>query len=329
MITTVQQHIRHQQRNFAEASGTFSWLLSGLTLATKMVEAKIRQGRLGDALGAKGSINVQGEVQQKLDVYANEALLHTLGARDSVAALVSEENEEPIVINADPESGKYIIVFDPLDGSSNIDVNVNVGTIFSIHKRQAGQDIESAILQPGYKQVAAGYVVYGPSTVFVYTAGNGVHGFTLDPTIGAFVLTDAQMKMPAQGPYYSTNEANESAWPKPYQHFVQQLRSGELGGKEYSSRYIGSLVADFHRTLLKGGVFLYPPTAKAPQGKLRLLYEANPLAFIAEQAGGAATNGPKRVLDLEPESIHQRTPFVVGSRREVETLQALVAGAKG
>jgi fructose-1,6-bisphosphatase I len=329
MITTVQQHIRHQQRNFAEASGTFSWLLSGLTLATKMVEAKIRQGRLGDALGAKGSINVQGEVQQKLDVYANEALLHTLGARDSVAALVSEENEEPIVINADPESGKYIIVFDPLDGSSNIDCNVNVGTIFSIHKRQTGQDIESAILQPGYKQVAAGYVVYGPSTVLVYTAGNGVHGFTLDSTIGAFVLTDAQMRMPAQGPYYSTNEANESAWPKPYQQFVQQLRGGELGGKEYSSRYIGSLVADFHRTLLKGGVFLYPPTAKAPQGKLRLLYEANPLAFIAEQAGGAATNGPGRVLDLEPESIHQRTPFVVGSRREVEALQALVAGAKG
>jgi fructose-1,6-bisphosphatase I len=324
MITTVQQHIRHQQRNFAEASGTFSWLLSGLTLATKMVEAKIRQGGLSDTLGAKGSINVQGEVQQKLDVYANEALLHTLGARDSVAALVSEENEEPVIINADPDSGKYIIVFDPLDGSSNIDVNVNVGTIFSIHKRLPGQNIEAAILQPGYKQVAAGYVVYGPSTVLVYTAGNGVHGFTLDPTIGAFVLTDDHMTMPEQGPYYSTNEANECSWPLPYQQFVNRLRRGQLNNKAYSSRYIGSLVADFHRTLLKGGVFLYPPTQKAPQGKLRLLYEANPLSFIAEQAGGFAINGTQRILDLQPESIHQRTSLVLGSRVEVEALQAMV-----
>jgi fructose-1,6-bisphosphatase I len=324
MITSVQQHIRRQQQNFAEASGTFSWLLSGITLATKMVEAKIRQGGLSDALGAKGSINVQGEVQQKLDVYANEALLHTLGERDSVAALVSEENEEPIIINSDPESGRYIIIFDPLDGSSNIDVNVNVGTIFSIHKRLPGQPLDDAILQPGSKQVAAGYVVYGPSTMLVYTAGNGVHGFTLDPAIGAFVLTNDQMKMPDQGPYYSTNEANEVSWPLPYQQFVNRLRRGQLNGKAYSSRYIGSLVADFHRTLLKGGVFLYPPTEKSPKGKLRLLYEANPLAFIAEQAGGAATTGTQRILDLQPESIHQRTSFVVGSRVEVEALQALV-----
>ena len=324
MITTVQEHIRHQQQNFAEASGTFSWLLSGLTLATKMVEAKIRQGALSDALGAKGSVNVQGEVQQKLDVYANEALLHILGGRDSVAALVSEENEEPVIINADPDSGRYIIVFDPLDGSSNIDVNVNVGTIFSIHKRLPGQPLETAILQPGSSQVAAGYVVYGPSTMLVYTAGNGVHGFTLDPAIGAFVLTNEQMKMPEQGPYYSTNEANEVSWPLPYQQFVNRLRRGQLNNKAYSSRYIGSLVADFHRTLLKGGVFLYPPTEKAAKGKLRLLYEANPLAFIAEQAGGAAIDGSNRILDLQPESIHQRTSFVVGSRVEVEALQSLV-----
>ncbi len=324
MITTVQQHIRHQQQNFAEASGTFSWLLSGLTLATKMVEAKIRLGGLSDALGVKGSVNVQGEVQQKLDVYANEVLLHILGGRDSVAALVSEENEEPVVINADPESGRYIIVFDPLDGSSNIDVNVNVGTIFSIHKRLPGQPLEPAILQPGSKQVAAGYVVYGPSTMLVYTAGDGVYGFTLDPAIGAFVLTNDRMRMPDQGPYYSTNEANEVSWPLPYQQFVNRLRRGQLNGQPYSSRYIGSLVADFHRTLLKGGVFLYPPTEKAPNGKLRLLYEANPLAFIVEQAGGAAINGTQRVLDLHPESIHQRTPLVLGSRVEVETLQAMV-----
>jgi len=324
MITTVQTHIRHQQQNFAEASGTFSWLLSGLTLATKMVEAKIRLGGLSDALGAKGSVNVQGEVQQKLDVYANETLLHTLGGRDAVAALVSEENEEPLIINADPDSGKYIIVFDPLDGSSNIDVNVNVGTIFSILKRTPGQPLEASILQPGYKQVAAGYVVYGPSTVFVYTAGNGVHGFTLDPAIGAFVLTNEQMRMPEQGPYYSTNEANESSWPLPYQQFVNRLRRGHLNNHTYSSRYIGSLVADFHRTLLKGGVFLYPPTEKAPKGKLRLLYEANPLSFIAEQAGGAAINGTQRILDLQPDSIHQRTSLVLGSRIEVEALQSMV-----
>lgn len=324
MITSVQQHIRRQQQNFAEASGTFSWLLGGITLATKMVEAKIRLGGLSDALGAKGSINIQGEVQQKLDVYANEALLHTLGSRDSVAALVSEENEEPIIINADPDSGKYIIVFDPLDGSSNIDVNVNVGTIFAIYKRSPGQPLETAILQPGSKQVAAGYVVYGPSTVLVYTAGNGVHGFTLDPAIGAFVLTNDQMKMPEQGPYYSTNEANDSTWPLPYQQFVNRLHRGHLNGKTYSSRYIGSLVADFHRTLLKGGVFLYPPTEKAPKGKLRLLYEANPLAFITEQAGGAAINGTQRILDLQPESIHQRTSLVLGSRVEVEALQSMV-----
>src|SRR5580698_10192585 len=210
MITTVQTHIRHQQENFAEASGTFSWLLSGLTLATKMVEAKIRLGGLSDALGAKGSVNVQGEVQQKLDVYANETLLHTLGGRDSVAALVSEENEEPVIINADPESGKYIIVFDPLDGSSNIDVNVNVGTIFSVLRRlpSADGDLQASILQHGYEQLAAGYVVYGPSTVLVYTTGHGVHGFTLDPTIGAFVLSNERMTMPEQGSYYSVNEAN-------------------------------------------------------------------------------------------------------------------------
>jgi len=324
MITSVQQHIRRQQENFAEASGTFSWLLGGITLATKMVEAKIRLGALSDALGVKGSVNVQGEVQQKLDVYANEALLHTLGGRDSVAALVSEENEEPIIINADPDSGKYIIVLDPLDGSSNIDVNVNVGTIFAIYKRPPGQPLESAILQPGSKQVAAGYVVYGPSTMLVYTAGNGVHGFTLDPAIGAFVLTNDQMKMPEQGPYYSTNEANEASWPLPYQQFVNRLHRGQLNGHTYSSRYIGSLVADFHRTLLKGGVFLYPPTEKAPKGKLRLLYEANPLSFIAEQAGGAAINGTQRILDLQPESIHQRTSLVLGSRVEVEALQAMV-----
>jgi len=329
MIVTVQQHILEEQRKRSDATGTFSWLLSGITLAAKMVEAKIRRAGLLDVLGSLGQENVQGETQQKLDVYANQALLHCLGVRDSVAALVSEENEEPVVFDRDGKSGRYIIVFDPLDGSSNIDVNVNVGTIFSIFRRPDSSgdkpmDLKAAMLQPGTEQVAAGYVVYGPSTVLVYTAGNGVFGFTLDHTIGAFVLSSANMRMPESGPYYSVNEANVESFPAEYRDYLAMLRKGGLG-RTYSSRYIGSLVADFHRTLLKGGVFLYPPTAKQPGGKLRLLYEANPLAFIAEQAGGLAIAGKGRVLDIQPSGIHQRTPFVVGSRQEVEALQCRLA----
>jgi fructose-1,6-bisphosphatase I len=327
MITTVQQHILQQQQDISDASGRFSWLLSGITLATKMIEAKIRSAGLTDIYGAFGAQNVQGEQQQKLDVFANQALLHCLGLRDSVAALVSEEDEEPVTFNRDAESGKYIIVFDPLDGSSNIDVNVNVGTIFSVLRRlptDHSDDLQESVLQCGYTQVAAGYVVYGPSTVLVYTTGHGVHGFTLDQTIGAFVLTSENMKMPEQGNYYSVNEANAATWPDEYREYVGKLRSGGLG-RQYSSRYIGSLVADFHRTLLKGGVFLYPPTLDQPGGKLRLLYEANPLAFIAEQAGGMASSGKGRILDIKPSGIHQRTPFMVGSRREME---ALVAGRR-
>jgi len=321
VITTVQQHILQQQQEISEASGRFSWLLSGITLATKMVEAKIRTAGLNNVLGAIGNTNVQGEQQQKLDVYANQALLHCLGLRDSVAALVSEEDEEPVTFDRSVDTGKYIIIFDPLDGSSNIDVNVNVGTIFSVLRRlpSADGDLQASILQPGHAQVAAGYVVYGPSTVLVYTTGHGAHGFTLDPTIGAFVLTSENMRMPEQGSYYSVNEANTATWPDEYQAYVAKLRSGALG-RQYSSRYIGSLVADFHRTLLKGGIFLYPPTKDQPNGKLRLMYEANPLAFIAEQAGGMASSGKGRILDIKPEGIHQRTPLIVGSKREMEAL---------
>jgi fructose-1,6-bisphosphatase I len=325
MITTFQQHIQQQQQDVSEASGTFSYLLAGITLATKMIQNKIRLAALDNVLGAIGQTNVQGEQQQKLDVYANEALLHCLGLKDCVAALVSEEDEEPVTFDRSVATGKYIIVFDPLDGSSNIDVNVNVGTIFSILKRMPQGDLSASILRPGHMQVAAGYVVYGPSTVLVYTTGNGVHSFTLDPTIGAFVLTEEKTMMPLQGTYYSTNEANAATWPEPYRKYVELLRSGGLG-REYSSRYIGSLVADFHRTLLKGGVFLYPPTMKQPKGKLRLLYEANPLAFIAEQAGGTAIGVAGRVLDIEPEGIHQRTPLMVGSRREIEALVEVLEG---
>jgi len=326
MITTFQQHILQQQREVPYASGDFSWLLSGITLAAKMIEAKIRCAGLCGIVGAAGQTNVQGETQQKLDVYANEALLHCLGVRDSVAALVSEENEEPVTFDRAADGGKYVIVFDPLDGSSNIDVNVNVGTIFSIYRRKEEADANAidSVLQPGSCQVAAGYVLYGPSTVLVYTAGRGVFGFTLDPTIGAFVLSHDHMKMPAKGKYYSCNEANSAHFPEHYRSYLGHLRSGEAGG-EYSSRYIGSLVADFHRTLLKGGVFLYPPTASHPEGKLRLLYEANPLALIAEQAGGIAIDGEEPILGLRPRGIHQRTLLVVGGRFEVERFLSFVS----
>ena len=324
MIVTVQQHILLRQQQIPGARGTFSWLLSGITLAAKMTESKIRRAGLLDMVGGAGNTNVQGEAQQKLDVYANQALLHCLALRDSVAVLVSEENEEPVTFDRAPETGEYVIVFDPLDGSSNIDVNVNVGTIFSIFRRPrnvAGNSRE-AVLQRGSEQVAAGYVVYGPSTILVYTSGNGVFGFTLDPAIGAFVLSHENMRMPRSGNTYSVNEAYADSFPEPYQRFLCGLRSGTYG-RRYGSRYIGSLVADFHRTLLKGGIFLYPPTSAYADGKLRLLYEANPLALIAEQAGGMATDGVGRILDLQPGDIHQRTSFVVGSEEEVGILAGL------
>lgn len=325
MITTVQQHIQEYQHRTPGARGTFSWLLSGITLATKMIEARIRRAGLLDVVGAAGATNVQGEVQQKLDVYANSALLHCLGVRDSVAVLVSEENEEPVVFDRAPESGEYAIVFDPLDGSSNIDVNINVGTIFSIFRcsRDSGGDCHDSVLQPGRKQVAAGYVLYGPSTMFVYTSGQGVFGFTLSPEVGAYVLSHENMRMPERGSVYSVNEANSSEFPPAYSKYLEQCRNNAFG-KRYNSRYVGSLVADFHRTLLKGGIFLYPPTSGYPGGKLRLLYEANPLAFIAEQAGGLAVNGAENILDIQPDGIHQRTAFVVGSREDVLAFQQTV-----
>jgi fructose-1,6-bisphosphatase I len=331
LIITVQQHIFHQQKQHAPgAAGTFSWLLSGITLASKMIQAKVRRAGLLDVLGAAGKQNVQGEQQQKLDVYANQALLHCLGVRESVAMLVSEENEEPVTLDHHGK-GNYAVVFDPLDGSSNIDVNVSVGTIFSILRKPdhpAGDDLTSVVLQPGSQQVAAGYVVYGSSTILVYTTGKGVFGFTLDPSVGAYVLSHDNMQMPRQGNIYSVNESNAESFPRPYQDYLKRLRSGKTGRK-YTARYIGSMVADFHRTLIKGGVFLYPPTAAQRGGKLRLLYEANPIAFIAEQAGGLAIDGERRILDIQPESIHQRTPVVIGSKEDVEEFERCRDAAAG
>ncbi len=324
MIVTVQQHILQQQlQHFPDADGTFSWLLSGITLATKMIQAQVRRAGLLDIVGEAGEANIHGESRQKLDVYANEALLHCLGVRESVAVLASEENDEAVTFERAPDEGKYLVVFDPLDGSSNIDVNVSVGTIFSILRRERnGSAADSSLLQPGSRQVAAGYVVYGSSTILVYTAGRGVFGFTLDPAVGAYILSHEDMRMPRQGGIYSVNEAYAEEFPRRYVDYLRDLRSGKLGRK-YKSRYIGSLVADFHRTLLKGGVFLYPPTRSQPAGKLRLLYEANPMAFIAEQAGGIASDGTNPVMNVTPRGIHQRTPLILGGKVEMEHFRGL------
>ena len=322
MVTVKQQIVQEQQR-CRGASGGCAWLLSGITLATKMIQAKVRRAGLSDILGSAGAENVQGETQQKLDIYANSAMIHALSKRASIGVLASEENEEPLLQDHLSPESRYAVVFDPLDGSSNIDVNVSVGTTFSVLRRPEGADGEKALnwlLQPGTQQIAAGYVLYGSSTMLVYSAGSGVHGFTLDPLIGAFVLSHPDIKMPDRGKYYSVNEAYYDTFPLGHRKFLDHLRTGGLGVK-YASRYIGSLVSDFHRTLLKGGVFLYPPTKDQEKGKLRLLYEANPIAFLAEQAGGLAySSGTQRVLDIKPEAVHQRTPLLVGSRREMESL---------
>ncbi|MCE9545356.1 MAG: class 1 fructose-bisphosphatase [Planctomycetia bacterium] len=322
LITAEQFILQQRMARFPTTSGEFSWLLSGITLATKMVAAQVRRAGLTSLLGSAGEINVQGETVQRLDVFANQALLHCLGNRGNVGVLASEENEQPVIALQDPEGGKYIVVFDPLDGSSNIDVNVNVGTIFSIMRRDMSNtsDPGADVLQQGTRQIAAGYVVYGSSTMLVYTTGDGVHGFTLDPAIGAYVLSHPNMQMPDRGNLYSTNEANADSYPEYCRRFLHWLKSGE-DGTAYSSRYIGSLVADFHRTLLKGGIFLYPPTSQYPKGKLRLLYEANPIAMLAEQAGGRASDGQNRILDIEPTDLHQRVPLFVGSRYEMDRLE--------
>jgi fructose-1,6-bisphosphatase I len=320
-IVTLQSHILQQQSRYPEASGAFTWILSAISISAKMIASQVRRARLEDVLGSAGEQNVQGETQQKLDVIANEILLRNLGGREGVAIVASEENEEPVLLRLqnDGES-RYCVLFDPLDGSSNLDICGGVGTIFSIlRKDRRSQKAEDSLLQAGTRQVAAGYVLYGSSTVFVLTIGSGVDMFVLDPSIGAFVRVAEQMQIPATpNKVYSCNEGNRLSFPEGYQRYLAWAQANG-----YSSRYAGAMVADVHRILLQGGVFLYPPTKKAPRGKLRLMYEANPMAMLIEQAGGKAMATPEqRILDVLPEDIHQRSAVIIGSTAEVDLVLA-------
>jgi len=335
---TVQQHIVESQRMYSDsASGDFSWLLSAITLSTKVIASYVRRAGLieiwGEA-GEGGQENVQGEVQQKLDIIANETLKKTLGYRGNVGIIASEEDNDPRVVQEVTSGGKYIIMFDPLDGSSNIDANVSIGTIFTIFGNPP--EVEGAansVLQPGYKQLAAGYVVYSGQTTLVYTTGHGVHMFALDPQFGAYLLVKENIRMPDHTPQYSVNEAYRATFPQSYQDYLfwckgeKEMPNMPSPQSGCSSRYIGSLVADFHRILLKGGVYMYPPTTKNPDGKLRLMYEANPLAYIAEQAGGMATDGHQRIMDKQPTNVHDRTPLVIGGRKNVEEVMRFTENA--
>jgi len=319
-VTTIERFILDQEDRYPEATGELSNLLYDICLAAKIIAASIRRAGLVNILGTSGRLNVQGEEQQKLDIFANETLKNCLKHTGRVCVMGSEEDDDIIPVPPEYPVGKYAVLFDPLDGSSNIDVNSAVGTIFSIHRRLSmeGRGTVADVLQPGCHQVSAGYVMYGSSTMLVYTTGQGVHGFTLDPTIGEFLLSHERIVTPRIGTYYSVNESNFGRWDRAVQAAVRGLK-GDIpdGVKPKNSRYIGSLVADFHRNLINGGVFLYPADSKNTNGKLRLLYEASPMAFIAEQAEGSATDGVNRILDIVPTNLHQRTPLVIGSREDV------------
>lgn len=322
---TVTEHLLLHQKRSPAATGMFTHLLNDLILAAKLINRSVNKAGLLDILGGTGEMNVQGEDVQKLDEYANRALIHRMERSGTLCALASEENADFIPVSQKFTRGDYILIFDPLDGSSNIDVNINVGTIFSILRRKSphGQEVTyQDILQPGDEQVAAGYFLYGPSTMMVYTTGFGVHGFTLDPTVGEFLLSHPNLQLKERGKYYSINEGNHLYWDEPTKNAVAYFKSTENAlNSPYSMRYVGSLVADFHRTLLYGGIFMYPMDYKQqdkPRGKLRLMCEASPLAFVAEQAGGAACDGTRRIMEITPCALHERVPLFIGSKLDVE-----------
>lgn len=329
-MTTLGEFIVQKQDAFPHATGELSALISGIKLASKIVNREInRAGLSPDIIGAVGTENVQGEAQQKLDVFANDKFKAALEARGEVCGMASEEEDSYVVFEGERgRNANYIVLIDPLDGSSNIDVNVSVGTIFSIYRRVTpiGEPLtEADFLQPGSAQVAAGYVIYGSSTMLVYTTGDGVNGFTYDPSIGIFALSHPDMSLPEDGKIYSINEGNYIKFPdgvKKYLKYCQE--NDEATHRPYTSRYIGSLVSDFHRNLLKGGIYIYPTTESAPNGKLRLLYECNPIAFLAEQAGGVASDGHQRIMDIKPTELHQRVPYFVGSKNMVEKAESFL-----
>jgi fructose-1,6-bisphosphatase I len=325
---TLNEFISQQQTAFPYAKGDLSRLLNHMGVAAKMVNREVNAAGLVDILGKAGKSNIQGEDVMKLDEFANQQFIKILTSSGEVCGLASEENHDIVTFdNSFTREGKYVVCIDPLDGSSNIDVNVSIGTIFSIYRRVTPVgDLpdDRDILQPGSKQVAGGYVIYGSSTMLVYTTGLGVTGFTLDPSIGEFCLSHYQIITPDDGKIYSVNEGYTEQFTRGIKEYLKDCKK-QSGGSAFSSRYIGSLVADFHRNLLKGGIYLYPSTAGQPDGKLRLLYECNPIAFLAEQAGGLATNGKgKRILDIVPQSIHQRVPFFTGSKKMVESLESYI-----
>jgi len=318
--TTLDRFIMRKQEDFPYATGELSQLLRDIALAAKIVNREINRAGLLDVTGAYGNQNVQGEEQQKLDVIANIRFIRALRNGGEVCAIISEEEEE--IIQTGNTKGKYIVAMDPLDGSSNIDVNVSIGTIFSIYRRKSESGCDGTLedcLQNGTHQVAAGYIIYGSSTMLVYTTGHGVNGFTYEPSLGEFFLSHPNITTPETGAVYSCNEGGVNSFPEGIKNYLQYCKDSG-----YSARYIGSLVADFHRNLLKGGIYIYPPTAKAPKGKLRLMYECNSLAFIVEQAGGKATDGTQRIMEIEPTELHQRCPLIIGSSQMVDKVEAFM-----
>lgn len=331
--TTLTQHLADEQKLHPEAKGEFTHLLQGIVTASKIVSKEVRRAGLADIVGLMGTQNVYGEEVQKLDHYADKAIIGIMNSTGQLGGMASEENEHVIPIpDQYPHNGKYVLAFDPLDGSSNICTNATIGTIFSIHRRitTEGKAVEKDFLQSGRKQVCAGYVVYGSSTILVYTTGHGVHGFTLDPSVGEFLLSHPNIQTVPKGNVYSINEGNHGYWDEKVRSLVTYFKTPDKPtGRPYSLRYIGTLVGDFHRNLLSGGLFMYPADRKkssSPQGKLRLLFEAAPLALIAEQAGGAATDGDRNILDIEPEDIHQRVALYIGSKEDVDLATRFVSG---
>lgn len=329
-IVTLSEFIMERQADFPYASGDLSRLLSDIGIAAKIINHKVNKAGLQDILGAVGTTNIQGETQMKLDVFADNALLNAVKWGGQVCGVGSEESEKYTAFDTEVnKKSKYVMLFDPLDGSSNIDVNVSIGTIFSIFRRTSSVGDLANIndfLQPGDEQVAAGYVIYGSSTMLVYTTGHGVNGFTLEPSIGEFCLSHENMIIPEDGKIYSINEGNLLSSGGGVQEYVDWCKqTDKKTSRPYTARYIGSLVADFHRNLIKGGIYMYPGTSSAPNGKLRLMYEANPLAFIVEQAGGKASTGTGRIMEVKPKDLHQRVPLFIGSKNMVERVEGLIA----